>query len=101
MQTESEKSRQRVTEELESIVAELRAAEILPEEVYWQWNPTAEQKRAESNLKNTLVVSYEDREATLCFASLELQDIERKQLRQKLRKLLLSLAGASPVGFVS
>jgi hypothetical protein len=86
MQTESEKSRQRVTEELESIVAELRAAGILPEEVYW---------------KNTLVVSYEDREATLCFASLELQDIERKQLRQKLRKLLLSLAGASPVGFVS
>ncbi len=101
-----EKDRQRVTEELESIVAELHAEGVLREKVHWAWNVTAEQRKAESrNLKNTLVVSYENREATLRFTSVELEDTKRKQdreqLRQKLRKLLESLAGARPMGFVS
>ncbi len=95
-----EKDRQRVTEELESIVAQLRAEEDLQEEVHWAWNVTAEQRQAESrNLKNTLVVSYKNREATLCFTSVELEDTERKpdreQLRKKLRKLLESLVSVT------
>jgi len=101
-----EKDRQRVTEELESIVAEMRADGILPDEVHSAWNVTLELRKAESrNLKNTLVVSYENREATLRFTSVELEDTKRKQdreqLRKKLRKLLESLAGTRPVGFVS
>jgi len=101
-----EKARQRVTEELEAIVAELRTEEVLPDEVHWAWNVTVEQRRAEShNLKNTLVVRYGDKETTLCFTSEEIEDTEskpdREQLRRQLRKLLESLAGARPVGFVS
>ncbi len=106
MQTEFERGRQRVTEELESLAEEFHAEGILKEAIHWAWNVTAEQRQAESrNLKNTLVVSYEDREATLCFTSVELEDTERKpdreQLRQKLRQLLESLAGARPMGFIS
>ena len=105
MQTEFEKARQRVTEELESIVAELRTEGVLQEEVHSAWNVTAEQRRAESdNLKNTLVMRYGDSETELCFTSVELQDTERKpdreQLRKKLRRLLESLAGVRPVGFI-
>ena len=101
-----EKDKQRVTEELESIVAELRAEGLLLEKVHWAWNVTVEQRRAESdNLKNTLVVRYGDSETTLCFTSVELQDTEckpdREQLRKKFRQLLESLAGARPVGFVA
>jgi len=106
MQTEFEKARQRVTVELESIVTDLRAEAVLQEEVHSAWNVTPEQRRAENdNLKNTLVVRYGDSETALCFTSVELQDTERKpdreQLRKKLRKLLESLAGARPVGFVA
>ena len=105
MQTEFEKARQRVTEELESIEAELRAVGILQEEVHVDWNVTVEQQLAENNnLKNTLVVRYGDSEGTLCFTSEELPDTVhkpyREQLRKKLRQLLESLAGVRPVGFI-
>ncbi len=102
-----EKDRQRVTEELESLAEELRAEGTLTEAIHVAWNVTAEQRRAEShNLKNTLVVSYGNKETTLCFTSEEIEDTEskpdREQLRKKLRKLLESLASdAGPIGFIS
>jgi len=95
-----EKDRQRVTGELESLAEGLRAEGTLTEAIHVAWNVTAEQRRAEShNLKNTLVVSYGNKETTLCFTSEEIEDIEskpdREQLRKKLRKLLESLVSVT------
>ncbi len=48
---------------------------------------------------------YGDSETTLCFRRIEIDDTlhkpDREQLRRKLRKLLESLAGARPVGFIA